>query len=133
MPFNEPREAVPRIDHGPYVADQCRCEGEAHPADHPDHGRRDILERALISNQACDHHECKERNTHHSDSQNDPSGDHAATRKCKPQSAVSGAACGHESGNHEERKSDGRTGAEDIEPERNRQIVALAEPMRMER
>src|SRR5262249_20748677 len=45
--FDQPRKIVPGIDQGPDVAEQGGREGKADPADHPDHRRRDVLERAL--------------------------------------------------------------------------------------
>ena len=135
----EPSRAVERggpwVDEGPQVAGKRRDVGKAHPPDDPHQGRGDVAIGVLIAEEAGQdrHPEQAEHGKPQRQDHGRMAGE-AAERRGEQVDLRAGAGqrrAAHEDAEHDERERNRRGGSEEIEPERQRQLVALPEAVRL--
>ncbi len=132
-PLCSVENGAPRIDEGPHVADEGRDVGKPHPPDDPHQGRRDVAVGVLVAEEPGK--DGDDEQGQHGQPQrqgnrrmaNDPSG--RSVEEVELPARDWSRRVPHEQAEHDERQRHRRGGAEQIQRERKRQLVALAEAM----
>ena len=121
----------PGVDQRPHIADEGRDDGEPDPPDDPDRSRGEVLHGMLVAEEAGRHHQGEQQNRGEPEQKKHNRVRRETARrvaqKIEPRIGARPGDVAQEDPDHHEGESNRGSGARQVQAERHRQVVALAE------